>query len=169
LVTACKWGLIRIGDLCFKPFELGDRLGGLSSVSGTLGRIGDALDDFAEKHLKPREPRRDDENFDDCMNRVTDAPEVAGAGAAAVTAGARIVPYPRATPPGGGGTSVISTISRAIFGRDRRMGTTRIFGTNSVGGAIGRGLSRLSVLTGVAALGLAGGETIGAAQICRKN
>jgi RHS repeat-associated protein len=139
------------------------------SLLGSLfSSIGTALDNFAEDHLKPEPPRAPGETFEDCMKRLSN-PKAAAAGATAIGAGGRFVPYPR-TPfgGGGGGTSVISGASRAAFGRNLRMGSTRIAGTNSVGGAFGRVLSRISVVGGVALYSFSAGQAAGAAQQCRK-
>ena len=128
-------------------------------------KIANALDDFAENYLKPSEGRQAGESFSDCFQRVSGGAGLALGGAAAVASGANIVPYPRAVPPGGSGTSVISTISRELFSGLSRMGS-RIAGTTSVGGAIGRILSRGSVFGGAAAIGLSVGKTAGAAEVC---
>lgn len=70
-------------------------------------------------------------------------------------------------PPGGSGTSIISTLTRGALSNVPRM-TFRVLGTTSVGGAIGRALSLASVYGGVASVGLAGGKAIGAAQVCTR-
>ena len=131
-----------------------------------LGGIGEALDKFAEDHLKPPPPRQAGETQEDCEARVTGDGRTPAAGAAAAAAGANIVPYPRGVPPGGSGTSIISTISRALFGGVPRMGS-RVAGTNSFGGAVGRVLSRALVVTGVAVVSLSVGKAVGTKEKCR--
>ena len=138
-----------------------------SRSSGGTGRIARALDNFAEMYLKPPTPRQDDESFSECMQRVAGDGDLAAGGATAVASGANIVPYPRAVPPGGSGTSIISTITRGLFSGFPRM-SRRIAGTTSFGGAIGRILSRGSVFGGAAAIGLSGGKAAGAAQVCSR-
>jgi RHS repeat-associated protein len=135
-------------------------------VRGTLIHVLEA----ALPYLKPPEGRRANETFDDCMARVAgNAPKALGAGAAGVTAGGPFVPYPRATLGGGGsGTSVISSLSRTIFSGVPRQGSFKLFGTNSVGGMVGRALSSASVVGGVAVGSYAIGQTIGGAQICTR-
>ncbi len=126
-----------------------------------------ALDTFAENYLAPPPGRQEGESFSDCVSRIAGNGGLAVGGATAVASGANIVPYPRAVPPGGSGTSIISTISRGILSRLPRM-SSPIAGTTSVGGAIGRILSRVSVFGGAAAIGLAGGKAAGAAQVCAR-
>lgn len=135
-----------------------------SRLTRIIRSIGHMLDRGAERHLRPPEGRRPNESFIDCVNRVG-GPNLAAGGAVGIYFGGAFVPYGRGTP-GGGGTSVISSITRAALPGLRM--DTRILGTNSVGGAIGRGLSKTSVIFGAAAAGLAAGKTVGAVQICRK-
>ena len=116
--------------------------------------------------IGPGEQKLPGETFEQCLQRIA-GPEVAGliAGTSGVLAGAALLGYPRGTP-GGGGTSLISAAARGSFGRETRMGTRR-FGTTSVGGAVGRGLSAFSVLGGAALAGHSGGRIAGAIQVCR--
>jgi hypothetical protein len=116
--------------------------------------------------VRPPDARRPGESFDQCVQRVAGSADLAVAGAAAAASGANIVPYPRGVPPGGGGTSIISTLSRALFSGLPRMGTFKVAGTNSVGGAIGRVASRGAVLGGTAAVSLKAGKVLGALQVC---
>jgi hypothetical protein len=175
VVTACGGGPI-IAGACATWGQLrqlrefnrnGGRNGGHGN--GIAARIGRALDNFAENHLKPPEERGAEEGYVECVSRVSGEPQnLAAGGAVGVGFGGAFVPYPRGVPKGGGGTSVISSITRSIFSNADRMGTTKIFGTNSIGGALGRGLSRASVLGGAAMIGLAVGKTVGAAQKCSR-
>lgn len=130
-------------------------------------KLAKALNNFAENYLKPPSGRQESESFSDCVQRIAGNGSLAAGGATAVASGANIVPYPRAVPPGGSGTSIISTITRGLFSGLRRM-SFRIAGTTSVGGAIGRILSRGSVFGGAAAVGLATGKAAGAAQVCSR-
>jgi RHS repeat-associated protein len=127
------------------------------------------LDSFAEKHLKPPVPRRPDETKQQCKARVAgNTARKVGAGAAGVALGGPWVPYPRmGFAGGGGGTSIISTLTRGLFGRNLRM-SFQIAGTSSVGGAIGRVVSRVSVIGGAALAGWSAGKAIGAEKICSK-
>jgi hypothetical protein len=132
-----------------------------------IRRLGQALDNFADNYLKPPEGRRPGESFSDCVGRLAGHGRLAAGGAAALASGANIVPYPRAVPPGGSGTSIISTISRGFLSFLPRM-KRPLIGTTSIGGAVGRVLSRVSVYAGAASLGLAGGKAVGAAQVCSR-
>jgi RHS repeat-associated protein len=144
------------------------RRGGLRTLGRAVAATGRLLDRIAERHLKPPEGRRPRETATRCIARVSgDAADLAAAGSVGIAFGGPFVSYPRATA-GGGGTSIISSLSRSIFGPNLRMGTTKIFGTNSVGGALGRGISKASVIGGAAAAGLAGGKVLGAVQICQR-
>ena len=138
----------------------------ITTVADVAHALGNMLDRFAETNLRPPEPRRETETEEQCQNRVVGGIGRAAAGSSLLGAGARLLPYTRGTP-GGAGTSLISTLARSVFGPNLRMGSTRIFGTNSVGGAVGRGGSIASVYAGSAILGYAVGEQIGARQICR--
>jgi len=117
--------------------------------------------------LESPEGRRPNETTEQCMARV--APESQGqamvaGGVAGILSGFGFKGlYPKGS--AGGGTSVISILSRDIFG-DARMSSRRL-GTLSLGGAIGRGLSRLSVGAGAAVAGFAIGKHIGASEICQ--
>lgn len=132
-----------------------------------LGGIGTALDDFADKHLKPPEGRRRGESRRDCVSRIAgDTPTLGVAGTANLAAGGALLPYSR-TPlaGGGGGTSLISSAARGSFGGAKM--PNGMLGTGSIGGAVGRAISRFSVVTGTAVLGWATGKLAGAAEKCR--
>ena len=130
-------------------------------------RLGEALDEFAEDHLKPPEERQPNETMRQCMTRIAgDAPALLIAGLANIAAGGAFLGYPRTPLAGGGqGTSLISAASRGSFGSQKLPGG--MFGTGSLGGAIGRGLSTGSVVTGAAATGFAVGKTLGAVERCQ--
>jgi RHS repeat-associated protein len=148
------------------PSSGGDGRGGGIVVTARR-ELAKALDNFAENYLKPPPGRQPGESFSDCMQRIAGDGSLAVGGATAVASGANIVPYPRAVPAGGSGTSIISTISRGLLRGLPRM-SSRILGTTSVGGAVGRLLSRGSVYGGAAAIGFAGGKAAGAAQVCSR-
>jgi hypothetical protein len=143
------------------PIETG------SGGGGVLPDIADALDDFAEKHLKPPEKRKKSETPQHCFKRIAGmSPALGAVGAFSVAAGGAWLGYPRTgISGGGGGTSLISSAARGAFGKGF-MGQG-FLGTGSLGGAIGRVLSRTSVLGGAAAVGWSAGTSVGAAQQCR--
>jgi RHS repeat-associated protein len=143
-----------------------DAATGIDLLRGLLPRVGDFLDDFAEKHLKPPEGRKPGETKKKCMCRIAGGSTAAAiAGASGVAAGGPWLGYPRmGFGGGGGGTSLISAASRGSFGNSFFDG--RIFGTGNIGGALGRGLSRVSVMGGAALLGWGVGTSIGAAKRC---
>jgi hypothetical protein len=138
-----------------------------SGGGGVLGAIADTLDDFAEKHLKPPEKRKKSETPQQCFKRIAGmSPALGAVGAFSVGAGGAWLGYSRTgISGGGGGTSLISSAARDAFGK-AFMGRG-ILGTGSLGGAIGRVLSRASVFGGAAAVGWSAGTSAGAAQICR--
>ena len=139
---------------------------GPSPFTRIVRSIGDVLDGGAERYLRPPAGRRNGENFEECVRRV--APEIddlLAGGTAGILAGYGFkFLYPYKSP--GSGTSVISILSRDIFGR--RLMSKQRFGSISVGGAIGRVASKASVATGAAAVGLGVGKGVGAAQICQR-
>jgi RHS repeat-associated protein len=167
------------GDFPASPGSSRDQGAGGSGASSTAPpqnddiiviarrRLANWLDNFAENYLKPPEGRRPGESFSECMQRVAGGSmNTVIDGASAIGAGGNFIPYPRAVFSGASGTSIISTISRAALAFLPRMGSTRILGTNSVGGAVGRLASSASVYGGAAAIGFAGGTAAGAAQVC---
>ena len=126
------------------------------------------LNELLEVLPEPPEPRRKEETKGQCISRILGVGDTAAiaTGTAAIEAGrANRALYPRSGFQGASVTSHISLASRNAFG-DRRM-NTRVFGTNNLGGAIGRGASKLSVASGYALLGLEAGRLIGAAQKCQ--
>lgn len=139
-----------------------------STGCGLAGRLGDALDKFAEEHLKPPEDRKKDESQQQCFSRVAGLSHaLAVVGGFSIAAGGAWLGYPRGPlSGGGGGTSLISSAAREAFG-GVRMGGRGFLGTGSLGGAIGRGASKASVAGGGAAVGWAVGTIAGAAQKCR--
>jgi hypothetical protein len=134
---------------------------------GLASKIGGALDDLAEKHLKPPPERQPNETRTQCVKRIAgDVPTWLVAGLSNIFAGGAFLGYPRMTfAGGGGGTSLISAAARGSFG-DISMSSS-LMGTTSLGGAIGRGASRLSVVTGAAAAGWGTGKLAGAVQRCK--
>jgi hypothetical protein len=135
--------------------------------SALAGLLGNALDKFAEDHLKPPEDRKADESRQQCFKRITGLSHaLAVAGSFNIAAGGAWLGYPRTGfAGGGGGTSLISSAARGAIGKVP-MGSG-VLGTGGVGGAIGRGLSRASVFTGAAAVGWAMGTVAGAGQKCQ--
>jgi hypothetical protein len=135
--------------------------------SAILGNVGNALDRFAEKHLKPPEARRSDEDQSSCIARIAgDTPALGVVGTANVAAGGAFLGYPRTPLAGGGaGTSLISSAARGSFGGAKMQ--SGLLGTGSVGGAVGRVLSRASVVSGAAVLGWAAGKLVGAVERCQ--
>lgn len=135
-----------------------------SRLTRIVRSIGNGLDSLAER-IKPPQGRQRNETFEDCVYRVApEAYDLTAGGLAGVLAGVGLKSlYPSKSP--GSGTSVISILSREIFGSQRM--SARRFGTISTGGAVGRVLSRASVVGGAAAAGLGVGKAIGADQICR--
>lgn len=146
----------------FLPRTISEAGGG-----GIAGLIGDALDKFAEDHLKPPEDRKKDETRQQCFNRITGLSHaLAVVGGFSIAAGGAWLGYSRGgMDKGGRGTSLISQAARGALGK-APVGR-QIFGTGNIGGIIGRGLSKASVGGGAAAAGLAAGTAIGAAQKCR--
>jgi len=133
----------------------------------TVRAAGHGLDRIAEDYLKPPEPRREGETRAQCVSRIAGAsPALLTVGAASVGAGGPWLGYPRVGLSGGGqGTSLISAAARGSLGWASVGG--RYFGTGNVGGVVGRGLSRLSVVGGAAAAGWAVGTAAGALQRCQ--
>lgn len=146
----------------FLPRSFSEGAGG-----GLAGRLGDALDKFAEEHLKPPEDRKKDESRQQCFSRVTGLSHaLAAVGGFSIAAGGAWLGYFRGgMGKGGGGTSLISKAARGALG-DAPVGR-QVFGTGNVGGIVGRGLSKASVGGGAAAVGGAAGLSIGALQKCR--
>ena len=138
-----------------------------SLVTRAVNATGDLLDELADDFLAPPAPQGPNESYSHCVARMTGDPRVAAGAAAAVASGANIAPYPRAVAPGGSGTSIISTISRYVLSWVPRMGDTRIMGTNSVGGAIGRIGSTAAVIGGAGTLAHLAGRGLGGATVCR--
>lgn len=145
----------------------GDGGRGLGRRGGWVNRIGEAIDAFAEKRLKPPEARQATETFAQCMKRLTgNSPALGIVGAFSIGAGGAWLGYYRVgLAGGGGGTSLISSAARGAFGGGL-MGRG-VLGTGSLGGAIGRGLSKGSVVAGAAAVGWTAGTAAGAVQKCR--
>lgn len=81
-----------------------------SGAGVALAKIGDALDNFAEKRLKPPEARKKKESFEECMARIAgDTPALGVVGALSIAAGGPWLGYHRGGLAGGGrGTSLIS-------------------------------------------------------------
>lgn len=156
--TCATWGQLR------RLREFNQNGGGREGVAG---RIGGALDRFAEKWLKPPEERQSDETMSQCVKRIAgDVPALTVAGSANIAAGGAFLGYPRMTfAARGGGTSLISSAARGAFGNMRI--STGFLGTGSLGGAIGRLASRASVLTGAAAVGWSAGKAAGAIERCQ--
>jgi hypothetical protein len=134
---------------------------------GIAGLIGDALDKFAEDHLKPPEDRKKDETRAQCFNRVAGLSHaLAVVGGFNIAAGGAWLGYKRVgIAGGGGGTSLISSAARDAIGKVP-MGRG-VLGTGDLGGAVGRGLSKTSVVTGAAAVGWAAGTIAGAMKKCQ--
>lgn len=137
-----------------------------SGSSGIIGNLANALDDFAEKHLKPPEKRRKKETGMQCFKRIAGmSPALGTVGAFSIGAGGAWLGYSRtALDGGGGGTSLISSAARGAFGKN--LLRSGFLGTGSLGGAVGRVLSKGSVLAGAAAVGWAAGTSAGAVQQC---
>lgn len=164
--------VVALGRYYCRRLHGGDDGGGSGIDMGDiLGGIGAALDKFAEDHLKPPEGRRQDETFIECAGRIA-SPENAAVGAAAVEVGrGNPALYPRGAPAGASGTSYISTTVRAI---EKAFGGGGVgsrgnywFGAKTIGGAIGRGISRVSVVTGVAVGSFEVGRAAGAVDVCQ--
>lgn len=138
-----------------------------SPFTRIVRRIGHILDRGAERHLRPPEGRRSDESQTECVFRIAgDTPALGVVGAFSIAAGGAWLGYPRrGFSGGGGGTSLISSAARGAFGKGF-MGQG-FLGTGNLGGAIGRVVSKGSVLTGAAAVGWAAGTSAGAVQKCR--
>ena len=156
LVTGSRCGGTWVGDFC---------------VTGLQQRLTNALDFVVENYLKPSEGRRRAETFLQCFGRVTSPEELAAAPVLAELGRGNKNLYPRGAPSGASGTS---HISRAVRGVERMAGGGGVekrgnyaFGAKTLGGAIGRGLSRLSVLGSGAIAGFDAGKGVGAVQICR--
>lgn len=111
----------------------------------------------------PGEVKLSGETFQQCFSRITGGGRTFAKAGASIGAGANVLPYPRGVPPGGSGTSIISTTSRAIFGNVPRMGGFKAMGTNSFGGAVGRISSATAVWYGSEQFGRAAG----AVQVCK--
>jgi RHS repeat-associated protein len=156
LVTGSRCGGIWVGDFC---------------MSGVVQRLTNAFEFVVENYLKPPEGRRSAETFLQCFGRVTSPEELAAAPVLAELGRGNKNLYPRGAPSGASGTS---HISRAVRGVERMAGGGGVekrgnyaFGAKTLGGAIGRGLSRLSVLGSGAIAGFDAGKGVGAVQICR--
>lgn len=135
----------------------------------TAHALGDALDSFAEDHLKPPEERQPGESYGECVGRVSGGSAsvaLGGVGLASIGAGGAFLGYPRVGfGGGGGGTSLISAAARGSIGNQPMGG--QVLGTGSLGGAVGRALSRASVVGGAAAAGWSIGRFAGALQQCQ--
>lgn len=134
---------------------------------GLAGLIGDALDKFAEDNLKPPEDRKKDESRQQCLSRVAGLSHaLAVVGGFSIAAGGAWLGYKRVGfAGGGGGTSLISSAARDAIGKVP-MGRG-VLGTGDLGGAVGRGLSKSSVVSGAAAVGWAAGTIAGAMKKCQ--